>query len=753
MPYTRCEMKELFFPPGEKLDSVSPLARFLPPLEAGVAGRLLIEENLDRGLILDPFGVSPRLALEAAKAGAAVLVAANNPIARFILQLRARLLPEDVLRTALAHLSSAIKDNQRLEPFLLNLYRTICSRCGSVTHVRTYIWDRERNQPIAKIYTCNSCGHHAEEATDEADRGRARQYSSHGLQYALALERLAPIGDPYRKHAEAALDVYTGRAVYALVTLISKLEQLAFPEPLCSAAQALLLHAFDACNAIWAHPEGRARPKQLSLSPQFREQNVWFALEDAVEAWSYDAERVPLRILSLEENTEEDFLPKQGEIVVFPGTVRDLAGRLLHDRVDGLLTVLPRPNHAYWTLAALWTSWLWGREKALPFKAALRRRRYDWGWHAGALRTTLGKLTAVLAQETPVIAIIPEAEPGFLAAALAGLDGIGYRLAGRALRADVRQALLTWRVDHHRSLPLSMGNLGQLIDRSVEQILQERGEPSPFLVLHAAAWTALAQQQAIRIAWNDTGGHPLTVLGSSLETALADRNRFAHLSRSPDPELGQYWLQTEANVSERLADRIEDVILKHFRAKRRLSRQEIVDHVYRKFPGLLCPDDDLVLQCIQSYAQLEEPGGDWVLREEDQAQVRQHDVERIRALLHDLGIRLGYQFGEEGPLIWLNSQGYPAHRFRVQATAAIGSQLLHTIPPWTLVVPGGRAALIMEKARRDPRLHDWLQIGVRLLKFRHVRRLVEDMTLTQANLVERLGLDPPEHQDPQLPLL
>ena len=40
--------------------------------------------------VLDPFGFSPRLALEAARAGYRVLVTVNNPITRFLLEMSAR---------------------------------------------------------------------------------------------------------------------------------------------------------------------------------------------------------------------------------------------------------------------------------------------------------------------------------------------------------------------------------------------------------------------------------------------------------------------------------------------------------------------------------------------------------------------------------------------------------------------------------------------------------------------------------------
>lgn len=70
-----------------------------------------------------------------------------------------------------------------------------------------------------------------------------------------------------------------------------------------------------------------------------------------------------------------------------------------------------------------------------------------------------------------------------------------------------------------------------------------------------------------------------------------------------------------------------------------------------------------------------------------------------------------------------------------------------------VVIPGGRAALVAEKARRDPLLQAWLEATPRVIKFRHVRRLAEDTTLDRDNLLERLVLDPPGREDPQLPLL
>src|SRR5512136_1393979 len=96
--------------------------------------------------------------------------------------------------------------------------------------------------------------------------------------------------------------------------------------------------------------------------------------------------------------------------------------------------------------------------------------------------------------------------------------------------------------------------------------------------------------------------------------------------------------------------------------------------------------------------------------------------------------------------------GSDRYVFRVRTDAAFG-QALRDAGEVIHVLPGGRGSLVAEKARRDPRLRAWLQAGLRLVKFRHVRRLAAETTLSLENLDERLALDPIDEADPQLPLL
>jgi hypothetical protein len=72
-----------------------------------------------------------------------------------------------------------------------------------------------------------------------------------------------------------------------------------------------------------------------------------------------------------------------------------------------------------------------------------------------------------------------------------------------------------------------------------------------------------------------------------------------------------------------------------------------------------------------------------------------------------------------------------------------------------VVIPGGRAGLIDYKLERDPRLRAAVTQGEWMfLKFRHVRRLLEEPMLDRADLHTVLSRDPiVEQSSAQLPLL
>jgi hypothetical protein len=736
---------DLTYFPGRPAQREGPLARFLPLLEAGVVEGLLAPHDPEAVVVLDPFGTSPHLVREAAMAGFAVLVAVNNPIVRHVLMQTLQPPSPADLQAALADLAQLPKNGSRLESFMLALYETTCAQCGSTVPADYFIWDDELHEPYLKGYACPHCSHSGEEQTDDDDRRRARSYERRDLSWAQALESVAPAGDPDRRHAEAALAVYPGRARYALVTLVNKLAQLPPAREDSAALDSLLISAFDASDSMWAYPEGRARPKQLTASPRFREVNVWRALERAVTGWNPTGTPVSFG------SWPEFGLPRPGEVALFSGPVRALSETLSPDLQSIVLTCPPRPNQAFWTLSALWASWLWGREAAQPIKAALRRRRYDWAWHAGALQLAAHNLVEVLPPETPWLSLIPEAEPGYVAAVASGLDASELGLAGWAVRVDDAQAQLRWR---QRSAAARQGpmDLTQLANDVIQTVLSARGEPTPYLVLHAAVGADWAGRGVFRALWEAEGGQPVASLNLALETALGRRAQVVRLDQRQEIETGLFWLTDPGTTELPLADRVEMSILE---ALRRQSAREVLAldrEVCARHPGPDTPDRGLVRACIESYGRPDDEGL-WSLRPEDRADARMSDARTIGDSLIRIGERLAYQVEEEHPMVWREPSGMVAFTFVILETAAVHTALTATGRGLALVIPGGRAALLAEKAKRDPRLAERLSSGLRILKYRHIRRLAEDTTLTRDNLIERLAVDPPEHEDPQLPLL
>jgi hypothetical protein len=731
--------------PGTPAQLQGPLSRFLPPLEAGVVSGMLASHDPDSVLVLDPFGTSPHLVKEAAEAGFAVLVAVNNPIVRHALtQLLQPPDPAD-LQASLAALAQLPKNGSRLEAFLLDLYSTTCNQCGRIVTADYFVWDEELHEPYLKGYACPHCSHAGEEQTSEDDRRMARSYERRDLSWAQALESVAPAGDPDRRHAEAALAVYPGRARYALVTLINKLSQLPAEDRSASAMNSLLIAAFDASDSMWAYPEGRARPKQLTASPRFRETNVWRALERAVTAWDASRNVVPLAVWP------DSGLPRQGEVALFSGPVKTLSETLPAGLRAVVLTSPPRPNQAFWTLSALWAGWLWGRDAAQPIKAALHRRRYDWAWHAGALQLAAHNLVDVLPPETPWIGVVPEAEPGFVAAVVSGFDASELGLEGWAVRADDAQAQLRWM---RRKMPPRSGpmDLTQMADDVVATALRSRGEPTPYLILHAAVGADWAGRGVFRALWEAEGGQPVASLNLALETALGSRSRVVRLDQRQEIETGLFWLTDPETTEPPLADKVEQTILESLRRAPGRAFLDLDREVCARHPDLGTPDRGLVQACLESYGVRDEAGL-WSLRSEDEFESRASDALTIRSQLQDIGQRLSYKVNGGPRQTWRNVSGETVFTFVILETAAVQAALAAAGQGLTLVIPGGRAALLAEKARRDPRLAERLRSGVRILKYRHIRRLAEETTLTRDNLIERMVVDPPEHEDPQLPLL
>jgi len=783
--------------PGRLSSRIKPLGRYLPPIPDGVGVEWLRQRlPADAGApwVLDPFGASPRLAVEAAQAGYRVLVAANNPVARFLLEMAANPPAESELSAALADLAGSFKGGERIEPHLRSLYLTPCAQCGQEVMADAFLWDRGSPAPFGRIYHCPQCGDSGEHPATEVDAARAAQFASGGLHRARALERVAPVDDPDRQHAEEALATYLPRAVYALFTLINKLDNL--PVARRPLLEALLLAACDQANTLWPYPTARSRPRQLAIPPRFRENNIWQALEEAARQWAAGEDEPVLSGLPVVTWPEQP--PPEGGICVFEGRLKDLIPSLREIPVEAVLAAMPRPNQAFWTLSALWAGWLWGREAAAPFKSVLRRRRYDWAWHSAALHAALGSLAPHIPRGTPFLGLIGEVEPGFLSASLIAAGLAGFDLKGLALRAESDQAQVHWqrggrgagattapvenaanaeletprREATNPAFSLSMKQIQDLSQEAGRDFLNQRGEPAPYVLLHAAALSALAQSPAMARSPKASPPDVLGLAQNAFQQGFSYRAGFSRFGGSEHSlDVGQWWLKEPGQHNDiSLADRVEMALVRTLQKRGSLTLDELDTALCAIFPGLFTPNPELVATCLESYGEPEDLSSlAWRLRPPDMPKARRADLAAIQDMLSHLGQNLGYKTSLAGPttsdspalagvtpLVWQEAASEVHYAFYILASAVFGK--IVTTPQYPsqkslIVYPGSRAGLVMFKLHNDPRLNQAVEAGWRFVKFRLVRRLAEDPRLNHANLDVQLDQDPFNNKDPQMQLL
>jgi hypothetical protein len=732
------------FVPGYAPAAPPFLGRFLPPLAEGVAAHYLERYSQPGDLIFDPFGQAPQVAFEALRLERRVVVAGYNPISRLALSLAVRPPAETELRSALTRLADAPKDGSRLENYLKGLYRTTCAACGAEAMADEVEW--AEGEPVFKTYRCEQCQHLAQfEPVTEADRGWAKRFSTHGLDYHYLLDRVAPTTDPARAHAEEALAVYPPRTLIAIAAVLTRFDALAVDREVRRSLAALMVAALDATCVL-----SQERPRTLTALPRrFTERNFWLALEQATGLLGGG----PVGEASV---SLADLLNGHAGIYASTEAARELAPRLPVGGCALVIAALPRPAQAYWTLSALWSAWLWGRASAAALHGMLLRRRYDWDWHAHALGRVFSHARPTLAPHAAGrwVGLMAEAEPGFVAAALAAGEAAGFTLAGAALRADTTEAQFLWTMSAGDAAGAQRQTSAavEAAPDAAEATLHARGEPVRWPTLHFGIWQSLARQHLL-----PAGDDPVTSLQRRLDPVFRETRYFRRLEAESKDDLstGQWFLPEGVTPAELpLADRVEEAVRRRLLSGERAATQAVMAAVGAAFPGLQTPDQSMVRACLQSYASEVAPEM-WQLRPEDAASVRALEVDAILAQLRMLAVRHAFELVDTNPQAWREG-GETLYLFAVTTSAALSAYWLgprlHARRRF-LVLPGGRAELAAFKLRRDPRLKAaMLKDNWVILKFRQVRQMAANTQLTRATLEPAFYADPLNEEATQLTL-
>jgi len=708
--------------PGTPGQPPLPLVRYQLSHLTGVSG-VFAESATEPGDIVLVIGASTGVPVaEVARVGRRVLAVYRNPIELLRAQVGLAPCPVEQAQAALTQLGDLPKSGRPLISHLTNQYASRCPHCGAPGVAEWFSWDRDAAKPYAKRVRCRRCSDTHEGPVDDEDLMTAGTYPSHeGPSYHLALSRAAAVEGSTPERIAELVQLYTARNLAGLMDILHRLPQLRLPTEVRRVMIALILETLDRCSSLVVAGAPEERPRSLRPPQRFLERNVWQMLERALATYaeSFAATEAspgvalppPTDSLMTFVNSAEAGYHLLGE------SVHDLAKTAVAGSVSAVLWEVHPPDAAYWAQSVLWASWIWGDNLPVGLRGFLHRRRLDWEWYRRSMIGALQSVRMLVRQGAPLLVIIPAQNSMAVRTIIHAANEAGMGI-DRWISCAPRGARILLRFDTRRGDTDTAKQTSMM--ESAEQILRTRAEPTsqPVLLDMAIALSENAELPDLQVGPSD----PIRLASGDL-----------------------LWLSTDDDVGPPLADRIEDWVLATLTTRERWHRDELIGVLYSAFNGILSPEPELVEACINAYTQIDSEGM-VSLRDEDEPEARQAEVRQIAEMVSDLGVRLGYVVARDarGDVTWQES-GDTHYLFRCAATAELGAHLLKSAPAARqrcLVIPGGRAALVALKLRRDPRLSKAARDQTwAFIKYRLVRRMME-LVHSRADIAVFLGLDP-----------
>ena len=637
-----------------------------------------------------------------------------------------------------------------------------------------------------------------------------------------------PVLDGRDELVTELLALYTARNLYALHAIGSKIASELRDAPAAAVMKLALASCLLPASRLNGYP-GRVASLRISgghvrqpASRHQREVNVWRAFEDA-----YRDVRAAIVAVAADRR-DVRFAADQADLggigaanLLWLRTRASAIGQHLPaESVDFVLTA-PAPSATIDELSFeyLATSWVLGRDAAesLRLEPIFGAGGQAEGAEATAFRHGLASAATALRAGGRCSVILGDADPErllatTLGAAAAGLEVVDVIHRESALHGDgiVLHLRRASGEDRLRTAvapaPLRLGSkAGQLtypdlaaaIERGTTALLRDRGEPAGLSRMVAAIVAELARSGLLaRVAVSRTsggdggsgdrleGGGPRLLAGLIREELWRDDH--PTLVRIGDEARPQWWLREPELIEQPLADRVEWATWSVLSTAGRIDEAGFFDRIYRLFPGLQAPDEELVRACLDSYVA---PGERGSLGTGDDLTHRSEDHARVLATLveygHRLGLRAWVAAREHGrtvagtrlvdmlaederrvylPLVvrapgealakvdalWY-VRGKLAFLFEVEWTAMVADAVLRRgreIPVTDqqarfLVIPAERAELLRLKLDRSP----WLRAELErqnwhVLKWQHLQTLVSRPGGRLEWLEPVMGLDP-----------
>ena len=643
----------------------------------------------------------------------------------------------------------------------------------------------------------------------------------------LELRERFPVLDGRDDLVDELLELYTPRNLYALHAIGAKIDTELRDAPAAAALKLALAACLLPASRLNGYP-GRVASLRISAghvrqpaSRHQREVNVWQAFEAAFG-------EVREVIAGLGERREARFAADFGELggmgaanVLWLRARASVVGQYLPaDGVDLILSApAPSPSQDELAFEYLVTAWLLGREAAetLRLEPIFGAGGHPEGAEATALRHGMASAAGALKPGGSCVVVLDQDDPErLLAVALAGasagleLVSIVHRESSRsgdAITLHMRRHSAEDRLRHAVTPnPLRLGaeaghltypELAAAIERAVTALLRDRGEPAGLTRVVAAVVSELGSSGLLRriVAGRgeagtdpperiEAGGGPQMIAGLIREELWRDDH--PALVRIGDDARPQWWLRHPELAERPLADRVEWATWSILSTAGGIDEAGFFDRIYRLFPGLQAPDEELVRACLAAY---QSPGERGSLATEDHLAGRTLDHARVIATLveygHRLGLRawvaarehdrlvdgrsLGDRLAEDERRVYLPLvirapaealgqvdvlwyvRGRLAFLFEVDWTAMVGEAILtrgREIPLGEqqarfLVLPAERAELLRVKLQRSPWLRDELdRQNWHVLKWQHLDTLAAREGARMEWLEPVLGLDP-----------
>jgi mono/diheme cytochrome c family protein len=719
------------------LSNPIPLERYLPNYPAGVIKQYFENEGLTRPWIFDPFGSNPSLDLEASKAGKKVLVACNNPILEFLLRVVVNPPQKKAMLTVLSDIASQTSGNERLETHIKSVYQTRCVVCHTLIQASGYLWRRAEAAPYARIYHCPICGNEGEYPISDEDIEIIQPLQrGEPIHQARALSRVLHGRTEERPAVMEALKVYNSRSLYVIFTLLNKLEGMRLDPEESMLSDAMMISLLDAGTSLWTWPELTDQPRQLTLPQVYFEKNLWMELEHCIDLWSQ-----PLAEIEL---TTWPALPSGAGICLFPGPVRNLESLPKELEFGGLICVPPRPNQAFWTLSALWSAWLWGRDETHSFNQVLGRRRFDWHWHTLALQQAFEKAAALIPGSIPVFTQIGEPSTGMVFAVNMASHLAGFRLDKIAFSSPNRPIQTLWQT-RQRGMKTGKANPQAVVREAIRSVLLQRGEPTDYLLLYTAAVSGLVEENGFPGKLDEYTQEKTTELHNLIVRLFNDQEFLRRYeATSQELESGKWGLIDWQTAQAPLSERVERTLAQLLRDQNSISNAEIRGKLNSDFPGFQTPENELVEYCLAAYADWDSAAFSWKCRSKETIQNRQKDLENARKAVIALGKCFEYDCSGEQPILWRDGDA-TVFRFFFSTTTGfsqLGIDEEDKSIESVLVFPGSRAVLLKYKLMNDPRLHEMVAHHWHFLKFRALKALSTRGDLTRPVWKMQLDSDP-----------